>query len=266
MGLVRVPEHVIRKRRDEVASLLSQFRYLPVSELCRRLKISEATARRDLAALERERRITRTYGGALSDYNANFPSFRQRQTTNAAAKRQIGRTARDLLKPGQTCYLDGGTTPFAVAEALRENPVSPLTVVTCNIPCAELLAPVEALQVFLLGGRFLVRQSVLLGDTARRAVGHWRIDVAFLGAEGVTAEGFWNSQEEIIRLQRAAARRATRVVLCADATKLGLRTPFFVLPWSDSVHLLSDATAAQLRAANVTLPKDHLIRAPEKSA
>ncbi len=262
---MRVPEHVIRRRRDEVASLLSQFRYLPVSELCRRLKISEATARRDLAALERERRITRTYGGALSDYNANFPSFRQRQATNAAAKRQIGRAARDLLKPGQTCYLDGGTTPFAVAEALRENPVSPLTVVTCNIPCAELLAPVEALQIYLIGGRFLARQSVLLGDAARRSLGHWHIDVAFLGAEGLTTEGFWNSQEEIIRLQRAAARRAHRVILCADAPKLSQRTPFFVLPWSHSVALLSDATPAQLRAAGIHLPKDHFLRATEKS-
>ncbi len=263
---MRVPEHVIQKRRDQVASLLSQFRYLPVSELCQRLQISEATARRDLAALERERRITRTYGGALSDYNANFPSFRQRQTANAAAKRLIGRAARNLLKPGQTCYLDGGTTPFAVAEALREDPVSPLTVLTCNIPCAELLAPVEGLQIYLLGGRFLARQSVLLGDTARRSLGHWHIDVAFLGAEGITAEGFWNSQEEIIRLQRAAARRSKCTVICADATKLGQRTPFFVLPWSSSVVLLTEAPPARLKSSGIQLPADRLLRASEKTS
>lgn len=258
---MRVPEHVIRKRRDEVAQLLSHYRYLPVSELCRRLGVSEATARRDLVALARERRITRTYGGALSDYNVTFPSFRQRQTTNAAAKRRIGRAARNLLKPGQTCYLDGGTTPYAVAEALREQPVSPLTVVTCNLPCAELLAPVEEIQVYLIGGRFLARQSVLLGETARRSLAHWRIDVAFFGAEGVTAEGFWNSQEEIIRLQRAAARRAARVVLCADATKLGQLTPFFVMPWSDRVALLSDASPARLREAGLRLPARRVLQA-----
>ena len=41
-----------------------------------------------------------------------------------------------------------------------------LTVVTNNLPAAETLAEVPGLQVHLVGGLLLQRQSVLLGDKA----------------------------------------------------------------------------------------------------
>ena len=47
---MKVPLHVVQARRERLGQLLEQHRYLPVKELCRRLGVSEATARRDLAA------------------------------------------------------------------------------------------------------------------------------------------------------------------------------------------------------------------------
>jgi predicted ArsR family transcriptional regulator len=49
-----------RRVANGSGQLLEQHRYLPVKELCRRLGVSEATARRDLAALVHEKKITRT--------------------------------------------------------------------------------------------------------------------------------------------------------------------------------------------------------------
>jgi len=48
---MRVPLHVVEARREKLAALIDRHRYLPVHELCRRLGVSEATARRDLASL-----------------------------------------------------------------------------------------------------------------------------------------------------------------------------------------------------------------------
>jgi len=44
----------------------------PAGRSLSRLSISQATARRDLRVLVREKKITRTYGGALGAFDATF--------------------------------------------------------------------------------------------------------------------------------------------------------------------------------------------------
>src|SRR5580693_9146952 len=97
---MRVALEVIKSRREQLAGLLQQHGYLPLAQVCERLKISEATARRDLATLARDKIITRTYGGALMDVNQRFPSFRERQAREHTAKYQIAMAARKQLMPG----------------------------------------------------------------------------------------------------------------------------------------------------------------------
>ena len=150
---MKVPLHVVQARREKLAQLLEQHRYLPVQELCRRLGVSEATARRDLAALVQAKKITRTYGGALHEFNDRFPSFRERRSQAARAKGRIARSALALFEPNRTYFFDSGTTIFALAEAFREHPVTPATVVTSNLPVGETLASIPGVQVFQLAGQ-----------------------------------------------------------------------------------------------------------------
>lgn len=248
---MRVANHIVEKRRQELARLLARQRYLPVADICRRLGISEATARRDLASLEREQRIQRTFGGAVSFFNERFPSFQQRLDKNQRAKRLLARRALNLLRPGMVCFLDTGTTTYHLAEQIRDSPVVPLVVVTASLPVAELLAEVEGIEVHLLGGQLVVRQSVLLGPAARAALGIWKFDLAILSAEGMDERGLWNSQAEIVLLQQEVIRRAKKSVAILDGSKLGRSTPHQLVAWPDSVQLLSEAPNRKLLAAGI---------------
>jgi len=250
---VKVALHLVEARRDRLAELLQQHRYLPLQQLCRQLKISEATARRDLTALVKARRITRTYGGALSDFSNNFTSFAERQTKAEDAKKRIAKAALHYLKPGMTCYLDAGTTMLCLADALRRQPVSSLIIVTNNLPVAEALAEVEGLEVHLIGGLLLGRQSVLLGDKACQGVRQWKFDLAFLGAEGMTGRGLFNSQEDVVHYQKIVVSRTTRSAFCLDATKLGHEAAHFLLPWPRIDLLLTDATPKALKSKGIVL-------------
>ena len=49
---MRVPKNVVQSRRLLLADLLQNQRYLPLDQICSRLSISAATARRDLSELE----------------------------------------------------------------------------------------------------------------------------------------------------------------------------------------------------------------------
>jgi len=250
---VKVPFHVVQARRERLAQLLGQHHYLPVKELCRRLGVSEATARRDLAALAGEKKIKRTHGGALSEFNDRFPSFRDRQGRAAQAKARIARATVALMEPNGTYFLDSGTTIFAVAEAFCNLPVTPVTVVTSNLPVAEMLAAISGVQVFMVAGQLLHLQSTLLGETAQRSLEFWKFDTAFLSAEAMNPAGVWNSQAAIVDQQRVVLERSKRTVFCIDGSKLNREAPHFLVPWDRVDVLVTDVSTERIEKAGITL-------------
>jgi len=249
---MRVPFHVVQARREKLAALIEKHRYLPVGELCRQLGVSEATARRDLNALARSHKVKRTHGGALAEFNERFPSFNERQNAGSRGKLQIARAAHRLIRPGGVYFFDSGTTVFALAQEFRSFPVSPVTIVTSNLPVGELLSDIPDVQVFQLAGQILGRQSVLLGETACRSLEFWNFHIAFLSAEAANHQGIWNSQEMIVRQQAVAIRRSAHVVFCLDARKVGTSAPILLKPWAGSDFLLTDARPQKLLSAGIT--------------
>lgn len=249
---MKVAKHVVEARRRRLAELLQRHRYLGIADLCKEFSISEATVRRDLVFLEKSNLITRTYGGALADYNLRFPSFRSRRATGASGKQTIAQLAMGLLRPEQTVYLDAGTTIFTLAEAIRVAPVRPLICVTSNLPAADLLAEVDGVDVHLLGGQVLRRQSVLLGDDACRSASFWKFDLAFLGAEGMTREGVWNSSPAVVALQKAVIAQSQAAVVLLDRTKLARTAPTFLGGWDTLTVLLTDAPDKALREEGIS--------------
>lgn len=248
---MKVPLHIVLARRERLAAMIAQHGYMPVSELCRRLKVSEATARRDLAALAEEKKIKRTYGGAVSEFDNRYPSFAERVDTSRRAKSQIAAAAISYLSPGLTLFLDAGTTVYAIADAFRARPVTPMTVVTSNIPVGEMLAAIPGIEVYLVAGQLLARQSTLLGEAALRSLQFWRFDVAFLSAEGMNEQGLWNSQSAIVQQQKVVIQRSTRSIFCLDGSKLNRQAPDILLPWNGVEVLLTEVPLEKLEEARI---------------
>jgi DeoR/GlpR family transcriptional regulator of sugar metabolism len=101
----------------------------------------------------------------------------------------------------------------------------------------------------------------LLGDRAVRSLNSWRFDAAFLGGEGMDAEGVTNSHDAIAAFQRAVLLRSSQSFFCLDVSKLGRATPHRVARWEKLGSLITDATTAQLAAAGIELQRDRLISA-----
>lgn len=245
---MKVSLHIVEERRRQLAEYLTQHSYAPLKEVCERFEMSEATARRDLVALAARNQIVRTHGGALTEYSRRFPSFRERETLHAEAKRKIAAAARELILPGTTCFLDFGTTAFALAEELRRQPPEDLRVVTNNLPAAELLTAAPGIRVYLLGGELLPRQSMMLGGAAFDALQYYAIDQAFLSAEAADATGVWNSQSQLVALQQAVMKHAGASVLCIDASKLKRFAPAFLAPWTGFRLVITDATRRMVKS------------------
>jgi DeoR/GlpR family transcriptional regulator of sugar metabolism len=99
----------------------------------------------------------------------------------------------------------------------------------------------------------------LLGEEAVRSLRTWEFDAAFLGGEGMVQAGITNSHAEIVAFQRSVAKCSAEVFFCLDATKLGHATPHPVVPWTESMKLITDASEAGLKAAGIKLRSAQLV-------
>jgi len=258
---MKVARHIIEARREAIAKLLSKVGYVPVLEICKQFNVSEATARRDLTELENQRRITRTHGGALSDFNRNFPPLDDRKVEDAEAKRKIGNKAASRVKAGMTVYLDSGSTIFFAAEAIAASGVPDLQIVTTCLPTAQLISSLPGVEVYIPGGLFLTRHAMVAGDRTLEEVARWNFDVALLGAGGIDENGLWNSQRDISHQQREVIRRSDEVLICMNKVKLGRGGPCAVTRDVSPLFLVTDADAAAVVQAKVKMAADHVLTA-----
>lgn len=259
---MRVPRHIVESRHEQLRGLIRTDGFLPVGEICRRLGVSAATARRDLSVVAASGQITRTHGGALADYNASFASLGERLGRARTAKGRIAAAALARCPRRGTVFLDAGTTVHALARLLLRRPdLAGLTIVTNSLPVATMLGGARGLDLHVLGGTFLHRQAVLLGPDAVRSLTGWRFAAAFLSGEGMDPGGITNSHVDIAAFQQAVLRHTAHPYFCLDATKLGRVTPHRVAGWDQLGTLVTDATPARLAAAGVTLPSARLVTA-----
>lgn len=259
---MRVPLQIVNGRREELRAIVRRDGFMPISQICRRLRVSEATARRDLTAVAAGGHISRTWGGALADYNSHFASIDERSRRERTAKGRIAAVAAAMVPTSGTVFLDAGTTIVAVARALaRRRGLEVLTVVTNSLPVASALGGIRGVALHVLGGQLLDRQAALFGPRAMRALREWRFDAAFFGGEVANAFGISNSIPDVAAFQRCVLGRTRSAYFCLDATKLGGATSHRVAGWGDFSALISDASAKHMAAAGVQGRATQLIRA-----
>ena len=230
-----------RIRHDALVALL-QDGVNGVEALAGQVGVSASTVRRDLARLQREGRIARTYGGALVRDGFTERSYGESAQLHQAAKAAIAQEAVGLVPPGGTVFLDAGTTCVALARRLVDR--GPLTVVTRGLEAAQLLVRAQGVDVTLLGGEVRPLSHGLVGPLASLALQRLSFDVAFLGADAVDpVSGLGEPTPEETYVKEAAASRARAVVLLADGSKIGSATLPAWLPLGPGWTLVTDASA-----------------------
>lgn len=259
---MRVPLHIVEARRERLRDLIRTDGFLPVAELAKRLGVSIVTVRRDLATVAARGHITRTRGGALADYNTTFASLDQRAHWARTAKQRIARAAVAKIPTTGTIFLDAGTTVQALArQMLRRRRFDGLAVVTNSIPVASILGGASGIELHMLGGLFLHRQAVILGPRSVQALADWKFDAAFLGGEGMDAEGVTNSHANLAAFQQEVIGHSTNTYFCIDETKLGRATPHRVVGWEKQIVLITETRATTLAKAGIALTPKQLVTA-----
>ncbi|MBH0619685.1 DeoR/GlpR transcriptional regulator, partial [Salmonella enterica] len=124
-----------RERHRIILDLLDGRGVATVGDFAAATGGSEATVRRDLAALAEQGRLRKLRGGAeaLQPPPAFSPSIVALNTPgdgggpNLLEKRAIGRAAVDLCADGDAIIINGGTTTFQMVHALADLRLQVLT-------------------------------------------------------------------------------------------------------------------------------------------
>jgi DeoR/GlpR family transcriptional regulator of sugar metabolism len=209
------PAMLPQRRHELILRSLRSEGPAAVRVLAERLGVSPATVRRDLVQLDREGRLTRVYGGAVST-DADEP-FAEVATVRVHEKDAIAARCVELIKDGDTILLDIGTTAHRLARTLHGRA---LTVVTSNLAVYEELAEDSDIQLILLGG--VVRRSYrsLVGFLTEDALRQVQADRLFLSTSGVRRDGqVMDTTVVEVSIKRAMIAAANQVILLADATK-----------------------------------------------
>jgi DeoR family fructose operon transcriptional repressor len=221
------------ERRRQILEVLATDSRAEVPALAARFGVSESTIRRDLQVLSQDGAVERTRGGAVPASRFE-PSFREKETAHLPEKTAIARAAAELVQPGQTVFLDAGTTTLELARVLCGR--TDVTVATNSIPIAVELA--QHLRLIVTGGQAKEQTLALVGPLAERSIEQMHVDIAFLGMNGVAIGAGLTTPtwEEAATKARMIASGRTAVVL-ADSSKLGA-VSFARVAGLDEVDLL----------------------------
>jgi DeoR/GlpR family transcriptional regulator of sugar metabolism len=209
-------------RHSEILEIIRREGRLDVAPGAARLGITPETLRRDLRALERSGRIRRTYGAAFPVESGRFETALDvRESADTEEKMRIADTAVRQLDHEQTIFIDEGFLPQLVARTLPER--ERYTVVTSSLPVASELARRAELEVLLLGGRVRGRTLGTVDHWATAMLAGLVIDIAFVGANGISVEkGLTTPDPAVAAVKRAAIAASRRRIFVGTHTKFGV--------------------------------------------
>jgi DeoR family transcriptional regulator of aga operon len=251
-------------RWNTLLEILAEDGRITVEAAAERLKVSQATVRRDFDQLAQQQMITRTRGGAVANTVSYDLPLRYKSARNVDEKQRVGTAAAAMVTPGMVVGMNGGTTTTEVARALATRPDlisntdgSALTIVTNALNIANELIVRPHVKVVVTGGVVRPQSYELIGPLATGVLRELTFDIAFLGVDAIDVTlGAAAHHEGEAAINGLMAARARRVVILADSSKLGRHAFARVCP-IDRVETLitdtgaTDATVTPFAKANV---------------
>lgn len=181
------------------------------------LGVSEMTVRRDLVDNAQGLRLL---GGHVTRSGAPEPDYQvaEEDQRNIAEKRHIGILAASLVRPGDTIFIDCGTTTPFIIDALPDD--LEFTALCNSLNVLLKLQQKPRCTVILCGGMLDRRNLVFESRAEAGIIDGIRVAWAFISAAGVSAtHGVTCYNLNEVDVKRRVMARAQTCVLVADHTK-----------------------------------------------
>jgi DeoR family ulaG and ulaABCDEF operon transcriptional repressor len=219
-----------RERHNLILKLVDERSIVSVGDLLDLLGASEATIRRDINTLAERGEVKRIRGGAeavrprLQAHLVGMP-FALSQDISVPQKRSIARAAAELIAPGESIIINGGTTTFALVEFLADHD---LDILTNSFPIAAKLLATSRNRITLPGGTLYREQNIILSPFHNDTIENFWGNKLFTGCYGINRFGMMEADPLIVQAQTKLLSRTEDVIVMADSSKLRQKSAMIV--------------------------------------
>ncbi len=229
-----------RDRQTRILDIVAREGAVSVETLAEDFGVSAETIRRDLSDLASTGALHKVRGGARRIRLSTEGSFEERRFEQAEGKAAIARTLGSVIEPGDTIFIDTGTTTLACADELARH--DGLTVITNSAYIAQRLGtrPGQR-QVYVVGGTWQPDNAETVGPIAIEQIGRFQADHAVIGVAALDADaGAMDADFDEAQIARAMIDRARHVIVLAHGEKFGRRAAFRICRLDEIDVLVSD--------------------------
>ena len=211
------------ERQQKICEIVNQKNSVKVSELSEALEMSEVTIRRDMDELQRQKKLVRTHGGAISTYSVAKPiNFTQLISRECTEKHAIAQMAYDLIEEYDTVLLDASSTVNELVNLIAHGTKKNIRVITTSLVAMETLGKSKNCTVQIVGGEVNFEWKTVEGSAACRFIRDIRVDKTFIGINGIDEKfGFSTPRYIDADTKMEMLHSAHCGFVLADHTKIG---------------------------------------------
>lgn len=235
-----------KERHRIILSAVQERPVVTVAELVELTESSEATIRRDIAALHVQKRLKRVRGGAEALSPPQFVGlagrpFSVNETMNARQKQAIAKAAVALCGDGDSIIINGGTTTFQMVHHLANRRMQ---VFTNSFPIAEHLLKHSKNTVMVSGGAIYREQNIILSPFENDVTRNFWARRMFMGAQGLGPLGLMETDPLLIQAEQKLIDQADELVVLADSSKFTRRSSLILCGLNRIATVITDSGMA----------------------
>ena len=214
---------IASERRRFILEALEGRGVISLKDTARELGVAEITVRRDFEKLESEGKLKRVQGGAtaLEDPDGAELTMSTKLPKNMTEKELVVRQAAELVREGESVFIDGGTTMIPLASLLMKKNIR---IITYNTMVLRKVSK-PAAQIIMIGGEYLPHYNMNLGPIAQDMLKQFYFDRAFFGCSGIDIEQqmVYSTEPGSLNMKRIAMESAKCNHLLVDSSKFTKR-------------------------------------------
>lgn len=211
------------ERKRAIRDLVNSHGIVTVAELSKQLNTTEATIRRDLDDLEKQLKIRRVYGGAVSIKSTSRSlSNNELSTLCLAEKKQIAQRAYDFIEENDAILLDASTTVLELTKLIAEGDKRHLSILTNSFYAVDILKQKKDISVIHLGGQVNYSMNYAVGPITESMIRDIRVEKCFIGTNGIDESyGYSVPTFEDACVKKSMLKASKQKFVLADHTKFG---------------------------------------------
>ena len=193
--------------------MLKKDKRVSVSQLAKKLYVSDMTIRRDLSLMEKSGYLQRYHGGAINIEREEHLPINQRKLLHSREKSLMAKMARPFLRDSISVYIDSSSTCMYIIPIIAE--YKDIRIITNSIQNL-LYASQYHIPCTLAGGNYYEQDMCNIGSITEQFFNDINVDLAFFSVQGISEDGIISDYDE---KQTAVRKNAKQKVFLFGSAK-----------------------------------------------